>query len=180
MHRANYKNSNVISSEEFEFRLKTCIQWSKLACVGENSVKSTFRNLDELSEITEKLMSLNFIEEIEFIIWTAGLHQIRLKALKESLISINDSSNADFEGGRILGHVRDENLEYGILEHDTDGFFDSEDYPPIGLWLAKIGNCLLSYIPASFVKMVDQALVNLPDDSVHWTDERPEFIKLLK
>jgi len=124
---------------------------------------------------------LNFAEECEFHKWTTDLHQIRLKSLEESLVSIKDvDTRTDLEGGRVLGHVRDENLDYGILEHETRGFFDSSDNPPTGLWLANIGNCLLSYVPASLVTMVDKVLYNLPDESVHWTDVRPEFIRDLK
>ena len=88
MKRTYNKNKSTISSEEFEYRLKTCIQWCKLPDVREKNIRGTFRRLYEISDITEKLTSLNFIKDIKFTQWTKDLHLIRLRSLKEGLVSI--------------------------------------------------------------------------------------------
>jgi hypothetical protein len=66
--------------------------------------------------------------------------------------------SADLKDGRLLAYAPDESLADGAANFATYGFFDDDNVPPWDTWVVFLGGILISWVPGSLVKLVQQGL----------------------
>jgi hypothetical protein len=98
---------------------------------------------------------------------------------------LGGKSASQFETmGRLLLCEYFMSLASGESESETNGFFDVMDRPPWDSWLGlfQIPNVyhpseptavLVSWVPSSFIPMVDRAIVVNPYECIYWADQPP-------
>ena len=106
-------------------------------------------------------------------------------------------TSPDLKGGRMLVMRPNDTLSDGIANEITSGFFDVENLPPPMLTIALvdapefIGNrefiggrnsiylrqdfYILSYVPKSFIPMVQEAIDTNAEDCILWLEDEKHF-----
>ncbi|MBW3543686.1 MAG: hypothetical protein KY476_25830 [Planctomycetes bacterium] len=72
------------------------------------------------------------------------------------------------EGDRILAFLPQHSLWHGSSVPVTDGFIDEDEIPPWDSWILLVDEVLLSWVPASMVPAVDEAILLNPEESIRW------------
>ncbi|MDI1476872.1 hypothetical protein [Polyangium sp. y55x31] len=82
--------------------------------------------------------------------------------------------------GRLLVYFPDLNLADGAAEVASNGFFDVNNAPPYGSWVAYFEDndaeassrsILLSWVPDAFVPLADEGVQVNPEGCIVWLDE---------
>ena len=143
----------------------TCIEWANQVA-DISAPKTCFRELEYGDAYTD------FPENYERI----GLaHTVRSNAIENPMVPFK-TWKPDLRGGRILVMAPSETLFDGIAEIETGGFFDVSNYPPPGLWFDQVRsnfglqNDILSYVPASFVELVERGIACNAEECIRWLE----------
>jgi len=80
-------------------------------------------------------------------------------------------------GGRLLGYVPDDNLSDCAAEAETREYFDCDNVAPWDTWVgyvheAERRNYLVSWVPPSFVELVERGIEVNPEECIWWLGHR--------
>jgi len=82
-------------------------------------------------------------------------------------------------GGRLFGYNPDINCFHGLEAQECEDFLNVASVPPWDTWVAFFDRpinslwevCLVSWVPAELVDMLDAAISVCPEESIWWTDK---------
>jgi len=161
--------------------LDQCIKWAN-SIADLHNPKTCFRKLSN-SHID------NFRSEYHSQI---GLKDARSEDLDEVYNTIyGPLLPPNLKGGRMLVMRPNDTLSDGMAELITNGFFDTDNFPPpmltatlvdcpefhksdFGIFLRQ-DSYILSYIPKLFVPMVDEAICANAEESILWLEDEKHF-----
>ena len=176
-------------------KINVCVQWtSKVADISD--AKNCFRNLGTFSQS----LSHNFpvfttkhgkaSENLSYQDWMSTLHEARRKELGSERVHSADDT-IELAGGRLLVVEPWGSTWTGVGKAETGEFFDINDFPPIGLWVAYIATpkiisatpkehppyfsddgFVLCYIPRSFIEMVQSAIDVNCEECIYWLEDQ--------
>jgi len=142
---------------------------------------SIFRNYD-VGDDGEKLFELKLIEQLEKELISAEWSIDPLKEMsvlfpgqlkyKESIVAQWTNSYNDFKGKIVVVDYEATVLD-GASEHESDGFFDLYDLPPIDTWVYLTRNNkgrkdLYAWIPDPYVSLAKKAIEVNCLDLINW------------
>jgi hypothetical protein len=91
--------------------------------------------------------------------------------------------------GRFLAFDTLDSLSDGAANVTTGGFFDDDNFPPWEFWLTTIEQekkiapgeltpfrtCLVCWIPAALVDLVERGIDAIPEQSIQWLENIPRY-----
>lgn len=130
----------------------------------------------------------NSLRRLERAAWWGHLSTRSVRV--GELISVRHRKLAEREGasttlsherareGRFLVYLPDHELFDGVAEAETLGFFDVHNTPPHDTWVAIVAgkerrsdDFLLSWVPASFVDLVNDGIEVNPEECILWLED---------
>jgi len=122
--------------------------------------------------------------------WMSTLLDARRKELGPDLVH-SAGDTIELAGGRLLASEPWGSTWTGVGTVETDGFFDINDLPPIGLWVEYIATpkivsatprvhpayfsdngYILCYIPRAFIEMAQSAIDVNCEDCIYWLEDQ--------
>jgi hypothetical protein len=79
--------------------------------------------------------------------------------------------SSDLAGGKLLIYEPDNNFDDGASQEQSKGYFDGKDAPPWDTWLCYSDRQLISWVPPSFLDLVQAGIATNPVDCVRWVED---------
>lgn len=59
----------------------------------------------------------------------------------------------------------------GAAQAETGGWFDADNIPPSDTWICMVDEMLISWVPASFVELVQGGIDVNPEECICWLEQ---------